>query len=66
MKNLIMIVFALLASPSWSVQIFVLSIDNRTKTFEVDLTDSVLSLKEKVFRKTHIPLNFQRLIYAGK
>lgn len=33
---------------------------------DVELDDSVLSVLEKIEKKTHIPCDMQRLIYAGK
>ena len=48
------------------MQIFVKALTGRTMTVEVQPTDSILSLKEKIHAKEGIPTDQQRLVFAGK
>lgn len=64
--KLITILPLVLAWPCLSLQIFVKGLDGKTMTFEVELEDPVLSLKEKIEAKTKIPPHLQRLVYAGR
>jgi len=49
---------------STSTQIFVKTLTGKTITLSVDLkTDSVLSVKEKIYQKAFIPVSQQRLIH---
>jgi ubiquitin len=48
------------------MQIFVRTITGKNLTLEVDPTDSVKALKEKIQEKEAIPESQQRLIFAGK
>lgn len=52
--------------PSWSIQIFVKCLDNKTITIDVELDETVESLKEKVAEKSGVPSDIMRLIFAGK
>jgi ubiquitin len=49
-----------------SRQIFVKTLTGKTMTLNVNGTDSIQSLKEKIQNAEGIPGDQQRLIYAGK
>lgn len=49
-----------------SFQIFVKSITGQTRTIEVQNTDTVRSIKEKISEKEGVSADQQRLIFAGK
>lgn len=49
-----------------SFQIFVKSINGKTRTVQVESTDTVKAVKQKIAEAEGIQVDEQRLIYAGK
>lgn len=48
------------------MQIFVKTLTGQTMTVDVETLDSIASVKDKLYEKTGIKAEHQRLIYGGK
>jgi hypothetical protein len=48
------------------MQIFIKSLTSKTLTLDVDYSNTIEDIKQKIYDRENIPLKYQKLEYAGK